>query len=51
MVGRVSEQIEIIRKDRDDLKIAQAQSKAFFDNVSHELKTPLTTILSYAQVI
>lgn len=51
MARRIEGQIEIIKKDRDALKEAQAQSKAFFDNVTHELKTPLTSILGYAQVL
>ncbi len=51
MVDRIKEQISIIRRDRDNLKEAQKQNKTFFDNVTHELKTPLTTILGYAQII
>jgi signal transduction histidine kinase len=51
MTMRIKDQINIIEKDRDALKEAQAQSKTFFDNVTHELKTPLTTILGYAQVM
>jgi signal transduction histidine kinase len=51
MALRIKEQIEIIESDRDALKEAQLQSKTFFDNVTHELKTPLTTILGYAQVM
>lgn len=51
MVQRIKSQIEVIEKDRDVLKEEQMRSKAFFDNVTHELKTPLTTILGYAQII
>ncbi len=51
MANTVSDQIDVIKKDRDRLKEAQEQSKLFFDNVTHELKTPLTTILGYTQVI
>ncbi|MDD7793592.1 HAMP domain-containing sensor histidine kinase [Clostridium sp. 'White wine YQ'] len=51
MIDRIKEQINIIKKERDNLKEAQRQNKTFFDNVTHELKTPLTTILGYAQII
>jgi signal transduction histidine kinase len=51
MVQRIKEQISIIERDRDSLMESQKQNKVFFDNVTHELKTPLTTILGYAQVI
>lgn len=51
MANTVKNQIEIIEKDRDQIKETQQQTKLFFDNVTHELKTPLTTIIGYAQVI
>ncbi|MBN7575533.1 sensor histidine kinase [Clostridium sp. 2-1] len=51
MVKKIEEQIEIIRGDRDMLKELQAQNKIFFDNVTHELKTPITVIMGYAQAI
>lgn len=51
MIDRIKDQINIIKKERDNLKEAQKQNKTFFDNVTHELKTPLTTILGYAQLI
>ncbi|MFB5762452.1 sensor histidine kinase [Paenibacillus medicaginis] len=51
MVQKIREQIHIIEQERDALKKAQAQNKIFFDNATHEMKTPLTTIIGYAQII
>lgn len=51
MVQKIREQIRIIEQERDALKKAQAQNKVFFDNATHEMKTPLTTIIGYAQII
>lgn len=51
MKNRIKEQIEIINRDRDNLKIAESHRKTFFDNVTHEMKTPLTIISGYAQMI
>lgn len=51
MIGRISSQIATIARDRDRLKELNAQEKLFFDNVTHELKTPLTSILGYAEII
>jgi signal transduction histidine kinase len=51
MVHKIREQIDIIKQDRDMLEEMQKQNKLFFDNVTHELKTPLTTITGYAQAI
>lgn len=48
---RIKEQFSIIERDRNALKESQAQNKAFFDNATHELKTPMTTILGYAQIL
>ncbi|MDR9855867.1 HAMP domain-containing sensor histidine kinase [Paenibacillus sp. VCA1] len=51
MINRISSQISTIEKDRDRLKELNEQEKRFFDNVTHELKTPLTSILGYAEMI
>jgi signal transduction histidine kinase len=51
MVQKIRQQIHIIEQERDALKKAQAQNKIFFDNATHEMKTPLTTIIGYAQII
>lgn len=51
MIDQIGLQMNIIRKDRDQLKDLHEQEKRFFDNVTHELKTPLTSILGYAELI
>ncbi|MFD3157737.1 ATP-binding protein [Haloimpatiens sp. FM7330] len=47
----IKEQIETIEKDRDNLKKLESHRKTFFDNVTHEMKTPLTIISGYTQII
>lgn len=51
MVGKIDQQLKTIRKDRDELKQLINHRKHFYDNVTHELKTPLTSILGYAQML
>lgn len=51
MKTKIREQIVTIKKDRDDLIKSESHRKVFYDNVTHEIKTPLTIIDGYAQMI
>jgi len=51
MKDKIKEQIETIERDRDDLIKLESHRKVFYDNVTHEMKTPLTIIDGYAQMI
>jgi signal transduction histidine kinase len=51
MIERIQNQITTIEQDRDQLEELNQARKRFFDNVTHELKTPLTTIMGYATII
>lgn len=51
MAKKIKHQIKIIEKDRDDLIELSKKQKRFFDNVTHELKTPMTTIIGYSEVL
>lgn len=51
MQKRVKEHIITIKRDKELLSELLEQRKKFFDRVTHELKTPLTTIQAYTQII
>lgn len=51
MIGKLQEQFAIIEQDRDRLEALNQHRKRFFDQVTHELKTPLTTIMGYADIV
>lgn len=51
MIEKLQEQFAIIEQDRDRLEALNHHRKMFFDQVTHELKTPLTTIMGYADII
>jgi signal transduction histidine kinase len=51
MIRRIERQIRIIERDRDDLERLNSHRKDFYDQLTHELKTPLTTIMGYSEVL
>lgn len=51
MVKVIEEQFEKIQEDRDSILQLWNSRQEFYNNVTHELKTPLTTISGYAQLI
>ncbi|MBU3108849.1 sensor histidine kinase [Clostridium gasigenes] len=51
MKDKISEQINTIEAEKDKVYTLEKSRKLFFDNVTHEIKTPLTTITGYAEMI
>ncbi|MDD4797234.1 MAG: HAMP domain-containing sensor histidine kinase [Eubacteriales bacterium] len=51
MVSKLNFQVRTIKQDRDSIQSMYDHRKEFFDSVTHELKTPLTSIRGYAQMI
>ena len=51
MIYRIDQQMKTIDSDRYELKRLSEYKKVFYDNVTHELKTPLTSIKGYAEVL
>ena len=51
MATIIREQLREITMEKTALEEAVAYRKHFYDNVTHELKTPLTIILGYAEMI
>lgn len=51
MKGKINSQIETIRTEKERVVELERSKTNFFNNVTHELKTPLTSIYGYAQII
>ncbi len=51
MQQHIKRQIETIEQEKEKVVQAEKSRTSFFNNVTHELKTPLATISGYAQII
>lgn len=51
MKDNIQERIKEVEIERDNLIRLHKERKLFFDNVTHELKTPLTIISGYTQIL
>ncbi len=51
MLQVIEEQFQRIREDKDRILELWSSRQKFYNNVTHELKTPLTTISGYAQLM
>ena len=51
MLEALRRQLERIGEDRDRIRDLYREKQDFFNNATHELKTPLTTISGYAELI
>ncbi|MDV4150015.1 ATP-binding protein [Clostridium sp. AL.422] len=51
MKSKIQEQFLDIERERDKVEKLALSRKIFFDTVTHELKTPLTSIIGYSEMI
>lgn len=51
MLRVIEEQVHRIQEDKDRILALWSSRQEFYNNVTHELKTPLTTISGYAQLM
>lgn len=51
MKEQIKNQIETINNEKEKVLALQESKTEFFNNVTHELKTPLTTISGYSQIL
>jgi signal transduction histidine kinase len=51
MKNQIKKQITDIEAEKEKVVASERTRREFFNNVTHELKTPLTTISGYAQIV
>lgn len=51
MIRKIDQQMSVISTDRAELQRLAEYRKEFYDSVTHELKSPLTSIGGYAEVL
>jgi len=51
MEKKIKNQMDIIKNEKDKVVMLEKGRRQFFNNVTHELKTPLTAISGYAQIL
>jgi len=51
MRNKIKEQIEAINAEKEKVVKMENSRREFFNSVTHELKTPLTAISGYAQLL
>lgn len=51
MNSKIQQQITTIKREKEKVETLEKSRKQFFDNVTHEIKTPLTAIIGYAEMI
>ena len=51
LAARMNEQLQALRKERLKLQLGDAELKAAITNISHDLRTPLTAICGYLDLL
>ena len=51
MKDTIAKHIETIKEEKEKVERLEKHRKEFFDNVTHELKTPITGIIGYSEML
>lgn len=51
MNNMIQQQMDTIKNEKKKVETLEKSRKQFFDNVTHEIKTPLTAIMGYSEMI